>query len=165
MFFLSFRLVRLYALCIDLNLVPNVLDEIYLMFELLTLHERSFKSTSKSAAMMYLNNVHNCVYFACEVLLQESRLLMNLNKVTLDMLSDIPRIAQFSPTLSMEVIKAREKTETSSRSRRQSSNTFGESVRFMPETDSYTNFPTQGDFQVRLLNINFIVVRCRLPTS
>ena len=71
MFFLSFRLVRLYALCIDLNLVPNVLDEIYLMFELLTLHERSFKSTSKSAAMMYLNNVHNCVYFACEVLLQE----------------------------------------------------------------------------------------------
>ena len=95
-----------------------------------------------------LNSVHNCVYFACEVLLQEASLLKNLNKVTLDLLSDIPRIDLFSPTLNMEMTKARERKETSSRSRRQSSSTFLESVRFMPETDSNTNFPTDRDFQV-----------------
>lgn len=128
--------------------MPNVLDELYLMFELLTVQERSTKSTYKSAALMYLNNVHNCVYFACEVLQQEASLLKNFNKVTLDLLSDIPRIDQFSPRLHAEVTKARERKETSSRSRRQSSNTFLESVRFAPETDSNTNFPTDRDFQV-----------------
>ena len=145
----SCRLVKLYALCIDLNLVPNVLYELYLMFELLTVQERSSKSNNKIASLMYLNSVHNCVYFACEVLLQEASLLKNLNKVTLDLLSDIPRIDLFSPTLNMEMTKARERKETSSRSRRQSSSTFLESVRFMPETDSNTNFPTDRDFQVR----------------
>jgi len=141
------KLVKLYSLCIDLNLVPNVLDELYLMLELLTVQERSSKSTTNQTNKMYLNNVHNCVYFACEVLLQEAGLLENLNKVTLDLLSDIPRIDLFSPTLNMTLSEARKRKQASSRSRRQSSNTFLESVRFMPETDSNTNFATDRDFQ------------------
>ena len=152
--FLYFRLAKLYALCIDLNLVPNVFDELYLMFELLTVQERSSNSINKSAAQMYLNSVHNCVYFACEVLLREAGLLNNLNRVTLDFLSDTPRIDLFSPTLKMALAIARERKETTSRSRRQSSNAFSESVRFVPETDSNTNFPTDRDFQVRLFNMS-----------
>ena len=144
--------------------MPNVLDELYIMLELLTVQERSSKSTTNQTNKMYLNNVHNCVYFACEVLLQEAGLLENLNKVTLDLLSDIPRIDLFSPTLNMTLSEARKRKQASSRSRRQSSNTFLESVRFMPETDSNTNFATDRDFQVRLF-LKFIRVNKVTVTS
>ena len=154
--------MKLYVLCIDLNLVPNILDEFYLIVELLTVQERSSKLTTiaKSTTPTYLNNVHNCVYFACELLLQEASLLDNLDQVALDLLVDNPRIGLFSPTLKVLVTEAR--INRSSQSRRQSSNASSaevdaplESVRFMPETDNNRNFPTDRDFQVSFFKFNF----------
>ena len=86
-------------MCIDLNLVPNLLDEFYLIVELLTVQVRSCKltKTAKSTASTYLNNVHNCVYFACKLLLEESSLLINFDQITLDLLWRNPRICLFSP--------------------------------------------------------------------
>ena len=137
--------------------MPNLLKEFYLIVELLTVQERSFKppKTAKTNPPSYLlDNVHNCVYFACELLLQEASLLENFDQVTLDLLWDNPRIGLFSPTLRTEARKCK---KSFSQNRRQSSNTLStqanaplEFVRFMPERDSNTNFPTDRDFQVRI---------------
>jgi hypothetical protein len=149
------KLANLYSLCVDLNLVPNVLAELYFMTELLTVQELKTKParlpTAKEAK--YFDNVHNCVYFACRFLSLEAKLLENLDGVTLDLLAENSRVDLFSPELKEAISRSREARKKGVRSRRESShNSTGlESVRFKTETDNNTNFHSDRAFQVGAL--------------
>ncbi|CAB4063935.1 CDAN1 [Lepeophtheirus salmonis] len=129
------KLIQLYSFCLDENLVPNILVELYLILELLTVRETE-KSTKKAiASSNYLHSVHNCVYFATQVLsLQWERLLQFCDRVTLRLLLD-----------------NQQKGKKNNHNHSMSQTTFGDgsiqSVRFQSETDNRANFPTTQSFQ------------------
>ena len=59
------KLVGMYVHCLQNNLVPNILAELYLLLELLTVKNNSLEGMHRNG---YLGSVHNCVYFATHVL-------------------------------------------------------------------------------------------------
>ncbi|XP_040566396.1 codanin-1 [Lepeophtheirus salmonis] len=147
------KLIQLYSFCLDENLVPNILVELYLILELLTVRETE-KSTKKAiASSNYLHSVHNCVYFATQVLsLQWERLLQFCDRVTLRLLLDNQRLDIFVPQLKPKLtIIYEQKREKNNHNHSMSQTTFGDgsiqSVRFQSETDNRANFPTTQSFQ------------------
>ena len=144
------RLAKLYNLCIDHRLVPNILVELDLVLQLLTVKERIPSSKSLGAIPRKAGlfaTVHNSVFFASVVLSHQVDLLCHLNYDTIIYLVENNRLKEFCPE---NVIKTLESYKAEARSNYDPINSSSinslDSVRFQEETDSRNNFPNVKTF-------------------
>ncbi|XP_077991246.1 codanin-1-like [Glandiceps talaboti] len=143
-------LAEMYSSCVQELLVPNIVVELYFVIQLLTVKGVGEDIISENTAdvddINYLHSLHNCVYFAVAVLSRLQRLLVYLDKATLRLLSDNPRVSQFSDTLKIKLL---ELSEASCSAGYMSKNTtIVPGVAFQADTDNRTNFPNDRSFHL-----------------
>ena len=141
------KLITLYCFVLDRNLVPNILVELYLLCELLTVQCPS-PYLKKSKENNYLDSVHNCIYFASSVFKNQApKLLRHVDRVTIRFLIDNPRIETFNgddfKTLLIDIYQ--EKKSQKLNLINNDDEIIG-SVRFQCETDNRSNFPDNKSF-------------------
>ncbi|XP_014805861.1 PREDICTED: codanin-1 isoform X2 [Calidris pugnax] len=149
-------LAELYSSCIAENLVPNIFLELFFVLQLLTskgtstaedgdsdleVNERSKEASGRQ----HFRNVHNCVYFAVQVLDYQYEIISRLEKGTLKLLAENERIASFSPTLHERLRQAYESSTAKVSLLLPCS---VQSVSFQPETDNRSNFPSDRAFHI-----------------
>ncbi len=138
------KLAVIYSLCIRLHKAPNILVELYSIFQVLTVKDSQHLYAGRKSSL--LSSVHNCVFFAAKVLEDQLDLLEHLDRATLVFLVENPRLDQFCPD-----VKTRLMCILSSKKTRHGSNgqvtEMISSVRFQTETDSRDTFPDAQTFQ------------------
>ncbi|XP_074985782.1 codanin-1 isoform X3 [Caretta caretta] len=150
------QLAQLYSSCIAENLVPNIFLELFFVLQLLTSkgttssedgeNDMEFNQGCKDAVeRQHFRNVHNCVYFAVQVLDCQFEIISHLEKGTLKLLAENERIASFSPGLHERLMKAYESSTAKVSLLLPSS---VQSVSFQPETDNRSNFPSDRAFHI-----------------
>ncbi|XP_040557844.1 codanin-1 isoform X4 [Gallus gallus] len=149
-------LAQLYSSCIAENLVPNIFLELFFVLQLLTSKGTSASEEEESdlevsegsedaSGRQHFRSVHNCVYFAVQVLDYQYEIISHLEKGTLKFLAENERIASFSPTLH-ERLKQAYESSTAKVSLLLPCSV--QSVSFQPETDNRSNFPTDRAFHI-----------------
>uniref|UniRef100_A0A8C8B7Y8 Codanin-1 C-terminal domain-containing protein n=1 Tax=Otus sunia TaxID=257818 RepID=A0A8C8B7Y8_9STRI len=141
-------LAQLYSSCIAENLVPNIFLELFFVLQLLTSKGTStaedgdsdLEDNERSEGKQY---VHNCVYFAVQVL--DYQVISQLEKGMLKLLAENERIASFSPTLHERLRQAYESSTAKVSLLLPCS---VQSVSFQPETDNRSNFPSDRAFHI-----------------
>uniref|UniRef100_A0A8C3KE85 Codanin-1 C-terminal domain-containing protein n=1 Tax=Calidris pygmaea TaxID=425635 RepID=A0A8C3KE85_9CHAR len=140
-------LAELYSSCIAENLVPNIFLELFFVLQLLTSKGTSTAedgdSDLEASGRQHFRNVHNCVYFAVQVL--DYQIISRLEKGTLKLLAENERIASFSPTLHERLRQAYESSTAKVSLLLPCS---VQSVSFQPETDNRSNFPSDRAFHI-----------------
>ncbi|KAJ6634079.1 hypothetical protein lerEdw1_014156 [Lerista edwardsae] len=150
------QLAQLYSSCIAENLVPNIFLELFFVLQLLTSMGTSslengdtdldFSEEHKdSVQRQHFHSVHNCVYFAVQVLDYQFEIISHLEKGTLKLLADNDRIASFSPGVHEKLVAAYEKSTAKVSLLLPSS---VQSVSFQPETDNRSNFSSDKAFHI-----------------
>ncbi|KAI4873318.1 hypothetical protein NFI96_029066, partial [Prochilodus magdalenae] len=141
-------LAELYCVCISENFVPCVFLELFFVMQLLT--TRSVEQdpgvhVDKTDALErpYLGNVHNCVYFAVQVLENQFGLLSHMDRCTLRLLAENERVGVFSPALRDRLVQTQ---DTCAAKMLPDPTTFIHSVPFQPATDNRTNFSSDKAF-------------------
>ncbi|KFO70151.1 Codanin-1, partial [Cuculus canorus] len=149
-------LAQLYSSCIAENLVPNIFLELFFVLQLLTSKGTSAAEDGDSdlevnegskdvSGRQHFRSVHNCVYFAVQVLDYQYEIISRLEKGTLKLLAENERIASFSPTLH-ERLKQAYESSTAKVSLLLPCSV--QSVSFQPETDNRSNFPSDRAFHI-----------------
>ena len=145
------NLALLYNLCIDMNLVPNVLVELYLVLQLLTVNEtvNDVMNREPSLKKGIFTSVHNSVYFATEILDRQVHLFEFFDRVTLKFLVESSRLDTFCPKVKSTIYSFLEtkKARHGSNGSHLNNEFLNSSVRFHSETDSRENFPDSQTFQ------------------
>ncbi|NWS10449.1 CDAN1 protein, partial [Pachyramphus minor] len=147
-------LAQLYSSCIAENLVPNIFLELFFVLQLLTSKGTSTAedgdsdleiNESKMSGGQHFQSVHNCVYFAVQVLDYQYEIISHLEKGMLKLLAENERIASFSPTLHKRLRQAYESSTAKVSLLLPCS---VQSVSFQPETDNRSNFPSDRAFHI-----------------
>ncbi|NXX46334.1 CDAN1 protein, partial [Tricholaema leucomelas] len=147
-------LAQLYSSCIAENLVPNIFLELFFVLQLLTSKGTStaedgdgdLEDNERNASgRQHFRSVHNCVYFAVQVLDYQYEIISHLEKGTLKLLAENERIASFSPTLHE---RFRQAYESSTAKVSLLLPCAVQSVSFQPETDNRSNFPSDRAFHI-----------------
>ncbi|NWH77860.1 CDAN1 protein, partial [Piaya cayana] len=147
-------LAQLYSSCIAENLVPNIFLELFFVLQLLTSKGTSAAEDGDSdvevnegnvSGRQHFRSVHNCVYFAVQVLDYQYEIISRLEKGTLKLLAENERIASFSPTLHKRLRQAYESSIAEVSLLLPCS---VQSVSFQPETDNRSNFPSDRAFHI-----------------
>ncbi|NXC50246.1 CDAN1 protein, partial [Penelope pileata] len=149
-------LAQLYSSCIAENLVPNIFLEFFFVLQLLTSKGTSTSEEEESdlevnegsqdaSGRQHFRSVHNCVYFAVQVLDYQYEIISHLEKGTLKFLAENERIASFSPTLHERLRQAYESSTAKVSLLLPCS---VQSVSFQPETDNRSNFPSDRAFHI-----------------
>ncbi|XP_042312185.1 codanin-1 [Sceloporus undulatus] len=150
------QLAQLYSFCIAENLVPNIFLEFFFVLQLLTAKRTSsvedresdldFSGECKDAVQkQHFCSIHNCVYFAVQVLDYHFEIVSHLEKGTLKLLAENDRIASFSPVLHGKLMTAYENSTAKVSLLLPS---CVQSVSFQPETDNRSNFCTDKAFHI-----------------
>ncbi|NXG40583.1 CDAN1 protein, partial [Psilopogon haemacephalus] len=150
------RLAQLYSSCIAENLVPNIFLELFFVLQLLTSKGTSAAEDGDSdlednernkdaSRRQHFRSVHNCVYFAVQVLDYQYEIISRLEKGMLKLLAENERIASFSPTLHERLRQAYESSTAKVSLLLPCS---VQSVSFQPETDNRSNFPSDRAFHI-----------------
>ncbi|KAI8486942.1 negative regulation of DNA replication [Branchiostoma belcheri] len=143
-------LAELYSQCIQANLAPNLAVELHFTIQLLTIKGTgetgppAKENLADPEDTNYLQSVHNCVLFATVVLEKQLRILSLLDKGTLRLLADNPRIGAFSPSLQQALITANGTCPFRTKELRTASPIS--SVPFQSDTDNRHNFPSDHSF-------------------
>ncbi|NXK59229.1 CDAN1 protein, partial [Sylvietta virens] len=147
-------LAQLYSSCIAENLVPNIFLELFFVLQLLTSKGTSTAEDGDSdpeigetdvSGRQHFESVHNCVYFAVQVLEYQYEIISHLEKGMLKLLAENERIASFSPTLHKRLRQAYESSTAKVSLLLPCS---VQSVSFQPETDNRSNFPSDRAFHI-----------------
>ncbi|NXX22332.1 CDAN1 protein, partial [Podargus strigoides] len=147
-------LAQLYSSCIAENLVPNIFLELFFVLQLLTSKGTSTVedgdsdlevSERNTSGKQHFQSVHNCVYFAVQVLDYQYEIISRLEKGTLKLLAENERISSFSPTLHERLRQAYESSTAKVSLLLPCS---VQSVSFQPETDNRSNFPSDRAFHI-----------------
>ncbi|NXI40161.1 CDAN1 protein, partial [Galbula dea] len=149
-------LAQLYSSCIAENLVPNIFLELFFVLQLLTSKGTSTAEDGDSdlevnerskdvPGRQHFRSVHNCVYFAVQVLDYQYEIISHLEKGMLKLLAENERIASFSPTLHERLRQAYESSTAKVSLLLPCS---VQSVSFQPETDNRSNFPSDRAFHI-----------------
>ncbi|KFP41856.1 Codanin-1, partial [Chlamydotis macqueenii] len=149
-------LAQLYSSCIAENLVPNIFLELFFVLQLLTSKGTSTAEDGDSdveanernedaSGRQHFRSVHNCVYFAVQVLDYQYEVISHLEKGMLKLLAENERIASFSPTLHERLRQAYESSTAKVSLLLPCS---VQSVSFQPETDNRSNFPSDRAFHI-----------------
>ncbi|KAL7992399.1 hypothetical protein Chor_016655 [Crotalus horridus] len=150
------HLAELYSTCIAENLVPNIFSELFFVLQLLTAKGTSFAEDREShlgfmeqntdlIERQHFHSVHNCVYFAAQVLDYQFEIISHLEKGTLKLLAENDRIASFSFGLHERLMAAYENTTAKVSLWLPS---CVQSVSFQPETDNRSNFSSDKAFHI-----------------
>ncbi|XP_026526834.1 codanin-1 [Notechis scutatus] len=150
------HLAELYSICIAENLVPNIFSELFFVLQLLTAKGTSFAEDRKSdmgfmeqdsdlIERQHFHSIHNCVYFAVQVLDYQFEIVSHLEKGTLKLLAENDRIASFSLGLHERLMAAYENTTAKVSVWLPS---YVQSVSFQPETDNRSNFSSDKAFHI-----------------
>ncbi|NXP29695.1 CDAN1 protein, partial [Scytalopus superciliaris] len=146
-------LAQLYSSCIAENLVPNIFLELFFVLQLLTSkgtstaedRDSDLEVSESSTVGQHFQSVHNCVYFAVQVLDYQYEIISHLEKGMLKLLAENERIASFSPTLHKRLRQAYESSTAKVSLLLPCS---VQSVSFQPETDNRSNFPSDRAFHI-----------------
>ncbi|XP_026565275.1 codanin-1 [Pseudonaja textilis] len=150
------HLAELYSICIAENLVPNIFSELFFVLQLLTAKGTSFAEDRESdmgfmeqntdlIERQHFHSIHNCVYFAVQVLDYQFEIVSHLEKGTLKLLAENDRIASFSLGLHERLMAAYENTTAKVSVWLPS---YVQSVSFQPETDNRSNFSSDKAFHI-----------------
>lgn len=153
-------LSKVYAKMLLCNMAPNIMVELYFLMQLLTvrlalgmhLDEKPEEENGGESNLnditrgSFLATVHNCVYFAVQVLLLAWDLVCQLDRGTLHLLLEHPRVMNFSTELHGCLLSHLE-TPLQSPLLLQAKSPIA-SVSFQSDTDNRNNFPSDQAFQV-----------------
>ncbi|XP_060030458.1 codanin-1 isoform X4 [Erinaceus europaeus] len=147
------RLVALvYSAVMAENLVPNLFLELYFVLQLLTArrmvatgdsHPDPGPGAPDSVGSPLFRNVHDCVFFAVQVLERQLQVLSYLDKGTLKLLAENERLLCFSPALQSRLRAAYEGSVAKVSLAMPHS---AQAVSFQPETDNRANFSSDRAF-------------------
>ena len=134
-------LADIYSYVFAHNLMPNLYVELYFVIELLLLEvPQDQDSRPVDPEPQYLNSLHNCVYFACQVLSKSLQCLGYLDQTTVRLLMENKRVAQFSGELLEQLMDIFQSKSVPSpivnRTCRGQSNVSFLTVSFQSETDN-----------------------------
>ncbi|XP_076983727.1 codanin-1 isoform X1 [Tamandua tetradactyla] len=138
-----------YSSCIAENLVPNLFLELFFILQLLTVRRmvaakhNDLEPGSDSLESPLFQSVHDCVFFAVQVLEHQFRILSYLDKGTLKLLAENERLLCFSPALQGRLRAA---YEGSAAKVSLSLPPPAQAVSFQPETDNRANFSSDRAF-------------------
>ncbi|XP_029454550.1 codanin-1 isoform X1 [Rhinatrema bivittatum] len=148
-------LAQLYSNCISENLVPNIFLELFFVLQLLTSRGTSAangendteipKGCQDTVERQHFRSVHNCVYFAVQVLDYHFQIISHLEKGTLKLLAESERITAFSSGLHERLMEAY--TSSTAKVSLLLPSCI-QSVSFQPETDNRSNFPSDKAFHI-----------------
>ncbi|XP_045627593.1 codanin-1 isoform X3 [Ursus americanus] len=142
----------IYSSCIAENLVPNLFLELFFVLQLLTARRMVTTKDSDleptpgapdSLEGPLFQSVHDCVFFAVQVLEHQFRVLSYLDKGTLKLLAENERLLCFSPALQGRLRAAYEGSVAKVSLAMPPS---AQAVSFQPETDNRANFSSDRAF-------------------
>ncbi|XP_073921879.1 codanin-1 isoform X5 [Castor canadensis] len=141
-----------YSSCISENLVPNLFLELFFVLQLLTARRmvaakdsdlESSPGALDSLESPLFQSIHDCVFFAVQVLERQYEVLSFLDKGTLKLLAENERLLCFSPALQGRLRAAYEGSVAKVSLVMPSS---AQAVSFQPETDNRANFSSDRAF-------------------
>ncbi|XP_036154841.1 codanin-1 isoform X4 [Myotis myotis] len=141
-----------YSACIAENLVPNLFLELFFVLQLLTARRMVAAKDSDlepspgvldSLESPLFQSVHDCVFFAVQVLEHQFQVLSYLDKGTLKLLAENERLLCFSPALQGRLRAAYEGSVAKVSLAMPPS---VQAVSFQPETDNRANFSSDRAF-------------------
>ncbi|XP_035940504.2 codanin-1 isoform X2 [Halichoerus grypus] len=141
-----------YSSCIAENLVPNLFLELFFVLQLLTARRMVATKDSDleltpgapdSLESPLFQSVHDCVFFAVQVLEHQFQVLSYLDKGTLKLLAENERLLCFSPALQGHLRAAYEGSVAKVSLAMPPS---AQAVSFQPETDNRANFSSDRAF-------------------
>lgn len=155
------RLVQIYSLILDLNLITNILNEIAFLVNLVSLETgpmigaAAIVSHTTSANQQLIDtfrNVNNCVYFGIGVLKYQKHTLCLLDTTSMKALLENERLNKFEQTLKDDLCRAyAHKTQLRSQSIASHDTSFqiGQSMQvyYQQEHDTKMNFPSDQEFR------------------
>ncbi|XP_058594016.1 codanin-1 isoform X5 [Neofelis nebulosa] len=142
----------IYSSCIAENLVPNLFLELFFVLQLLTARRMVATKDSDleplpgaldSLESPLFQSVHDCVFFAVQVLEHQFQVLSYLDKGTLKLLAENERLLCFSPALQGRLRAAYEGSVAKVSLVMPPS---AQAVSFQPETDNRANFSSDRAF-------------------
>ncbi|XP_042131962.2 codanin-1 isoform X4 [Peromyscus maniculatus bairdii] len=142
----------IYSSCIAENLVPNLFLELFFVLQLLTARRmvatKASDLESNQGALDPLEtplfqSIHDCVFFAVQVLEHQFQVLSYLDKGTLKLLAENERLLCFSPALQGRLRAAYEGSVAKVSLVIPPS---AQAVSFQPETDNRANFSSDRAF-------------------
>ncbi|XP_027950246.1 codanin-1 isoform X2 [Eumetopias jubatus] len=146
------RIALVYSSCIAENLVPNLFLELFFVLQLLTARRmvatkdidlEPTPGAPDSLESPLFQNVHDCVFFAVQVLEHQFQVLSYLDKGTLKLLAENERLLCFSPALQGRLRAAYEGSVAKVSLAMPPS---AQAVSFQPETDNRANFSSDRAF-------------------
>ncbi|XP_074091300.1 codanin-1 isoform X3 [Macrotis lagotis] len=139
-----------YASCIAENLVPSLFLELFFVLQLLTVRrilevddDDLGPSLGGPLKRPLFQSIHDCVFFAVQVLEHQFQVLSHLDKGTLKLLAENERLLCFSPTLQGRL---RDAYESSTAKVSLLLSLPAQAVSFQPETDNRANFSSDRAF-------------------
>ncbi|XP_035303024.1 codanin-1 isoform X8 [Cricetulus griseus] len=142
----------IYSSCIAENLVPNLFLELFFVLQLLTARRmvatkdgdlESSQGALDSLETPLFQSIHDCVFFAVQVLEHQFQVLSYLDKGTLKLLAENERLLCFSPALQGRLRAAYEGSVAKVSLVIPPS---AQAVSFQPETDNRANFSSDRAF-------------------
>ncbi|XP_076359211.1 codanin-1 like protein dlt [Tachypleus tridentatus] len=139
-------MVQLYSGCLSENLLPNITVELHFLFQLLS--PRLKQLCNGQSEVMHgedlFGTVHNCVFFAVNILENQIPLLRLLDHATLKLLADNPNVQNFSSKLLSKLLHLYQEVSPSIKPHVSSI----QGVSFQAETDNRKNFPSDRSFHM-----------------
>ncbi|XP_063105626.1 codanin-1 isoform X1 [Cavia porcellus] len=138
-----------YSSCIAENLVPNLFLELFFVLQLLTVRrmvaakDSDLEPSQDSLESPLFQSIHDCVFFAVQVLEHQFQVLSYLDKGTLKLLAENERLMCFSPALQGRLRAAYEGSVAKVSPTMTPS---AQAVSFQPETDNRANFSSDRAF-------------------
>uniref|UniRef100_F7AX28 Codanin 1 n=1 Tax=Ornithorhynchus anatinus TaxID=9258 RepID=F7AX28_ORNAN len=132
-----------YSSCIAENLVPSLFLELFFVLQLLTARGMAESFSVGVLERPLFQSIHDCVFFAVQVLEHQFQVLSYLDKGTLKLLAENERLLHFSPALQGRLQAAFEESTAKVSLLTPPS---AHAVSFQPETDNRANFPNDRAF-------------------
>ncbi|XP_012933842.1 codanin-1 isoform X2 [Heterocephalus glaber] len=138
-----------YSSCIAENLVPNLFLELFFVLQLLTARrmmaarDSDLEPSQDSLESPLFQSIHDCVFFAVQVLEHQFQILSYLDKGTLKLLAENERLLCFSPALQGRLRAAYEGSIAKVSLMMPPP---AQAVSFQPETDNRANFSSDRAF-------------------
>ncbi|XP_064539423.1 protein disks lost [Drosophila montana] len=140
-------LAAIYALLMDLNLVPNVLTEISYALQLLNICDVAGDSSSSPQSeppLALLAGHKECIYFAAKLLEQQKDLLLQLDRSSLAVLLQHERLSLLPKAL-LEQLE-QQQSKRAPRITEETENKAQQNVHYQHEKDARDKFPSQQEF-------------------
>ena len=134
---------KLYGNLINQALVPNILVELFFLFQLLSSSEDSGKSLVNESEVIPLVTLDDCLYFASVTLSYIFPIIQHLNVATLNLLSENTTLQIVSPNLVKRISELHLIDQDLPEERKDTSMT---NVSFQSDTDSKKCFPNDLSF-------------------